>query len=249
MSMKDGLNVKDEKIYSFLMIGQSNMAGRGDFADVPLIKNSGCYMLRCGRWQTMYEPVNPDRCVFVEQTAFHSGVSLAPAFADLMAREEGVRVGLIPCADGGTHLNQWMPGQVLYDHAVLMAKLAMRSSTLAGILWHQGEADARCDGDVATYKERFIKMITAMREELGDVPVILGEIAKNTHEKWLIGERGPRLNKIFHEIAEQLPSCAVASSDGLVLKADGIHFNSESLRILGGRYYDCYKTIKKRTEK
>lgn len=33
---------------SFLLIGQSNMAGRGDFGEVPEIINNKCFMLRNG---------------------------------------------------------------------------------------------------------------------------------------------------------------------------------------------------------
>lgn len=50
---------------------------------------------------------------------------------------------MIPCADGGTKIKQWQPGELLYDHAVAMAKLAMRTSKLCGIIWHQGESDCR----------------------------------------------------------------------------------------------------------
>ena len=41
---------------AFLMIGQSNMAGRGDFGEVEEIKNPLCRMLRNGRWIPMSEP-------------------------------------------------------------------------------------------------------------------------------------------------------------------------------------------------
>lgn len=34
---------------SFLMLGQSNMAGRGDFGEVEEINNPLCHMLRNGR--------------------------------------------------------------------------------------------------------------------------------------------------------------------------------------------------------
>ena len=33
-SIPDGIQKEDNKIRSFLMIGQSNMAGRGDFSDL-----------------------------------------------------------------------------------------------------------------------------------------------------------------------------------------------------------------------
>ena len=41
MGIKDGLNLQNEEIYSFLMIGQSNMAGRGEIGDVAIFKELG----------------------------------------------------------------------------------------------------------------------------------------------------------------------------------------------------------------
>lgn len=78
--LKDGIAVNDEKIYSFLMIGQSNMAGRGAIGEIEPVNNANCCMLRMGRWQTMSEPVNPDRPL--SGIEFPSGVSLATYFAD-----------------------------------------------------------------------------------------------------------------------------------------------------------------------
>lgn len=58
---------------SVLMIGQSNMAGRGFINEVPMICNERIQMLRNGKWQMMTEPINYDRPI--------SGVSLAGSFA------------------------------------------------------------------------------------------------------------------------------------------------------------------------
>ena len=33
------------------------------------------------------------------------------------------KVGLIPCADGGTSISEWLPGEVLFDNAKNQAKL------------------------------------------------------------------------------------------------------------------------------
>ena len=120
-------------IHSFLMIGQSNMAGRGKINEVEPIKNDKIKVLKNGRWQNMFSPVNPDRVT--------SGISLAESFADEYAKEHNVEVGLIPCADGGTSLSQWREGGLLFDHAVFQAKLALRTSEIVGVLWHQGEVD------------------------------------------------------------------------------------------------------------
>ena len=46
-------------IHSFLMIGQSNMAGRGDIADVEPIENAHLKMLRNGRATDAGSPCAP----------------------------------------------------------------------------------------------------------------------------------------------------------------------------------------------
>lgn len=50
MEIKDGLQRAEGEVNAFLMIGQSNMAGRGEFCDVEPISNKQCLMLRMGRW-------------------------------------------------------------------------------------------------------------------------------------------------------------------------------------------------------
>ena len=244
--IKDGLNVQEGEIRSYLLIGQSNMAGRGTIGDVPPIQNKNCLMLRMGRWQKMSEPINPDRSIF--EGSPRSGICLAASFADEMANATGERIGLIPCADGGTKLASWMPGEVLYDHAVMMTKLAMRTSRLCGILWHQGESDCLHGELVRTYPERFIEMITSMRRELGvgDIPVIIGELSELIDPKYNRSEYLAMMNENFAEIARRIPNCGVVSSKGLVLKEDGLHFNAHSLRVFGRRYFEVYTTLENR---
>lgn len=241
--IKDGLNLKDRQIRSFLLIGQSNMAGRGAFGEVPKIDNPSCYMLRMGRWQRMREPINPDRPIF--EGKYPSGVSLGASFADEVAKKTGESVGLIPCADGGTRIDQWMPGEILFDHAVMMTRLAMRTSTLSGILWHQGESDCKSDDMVLAHKEKFVVMISALRQVLGaqDLPLLIGELSNQIVSEAVTVEYLERMTRNYHEIAAQLPHCAMVSSDGLTLKDDGLHFNSQSLRVFGKRYADAYFSL------
>ena len=242
--IKDGLQNLQEEVYSFLLIGQSNMAGRGEFGEVEPIKNKQCLMLRMGRWQTMSEPINPDRRILEGKT--HSGISLGASFANDIAETTGQKIGLIPCADGGTRLSQWMPGEILYDHAVMMTKLALRTSKLAGILWHQGESDCNEQALVDSYQERFLTMITSLRRDLDaeEVPVIIGEVSEKIDiERLGRGVRLAQMNENFHEIAKVLPLCRVVSSEGLTLKDDNLHFNSASLREFGLRYAKAYKEL------
>lgn len=242
--INDGLNSIDRLVESILMIGQSNMAGRGDMNDVPPIENENCYMLRMARWQRMREPINPDRSMFVGK--YKSGISLAASFADDFANHIDAPVGLIPCADGGTRLEQWMPGELLFDHAVAMTQLAQRTSELKCIIWHQGEGDCGKADSWPTYKDRFIRMMTEMRKQLGaeNVPVLIGELATTRDPEKYNLNKFFRMNGIFAEIAAELPLCAVVSSEGLTLQEDGIHFNSVSLREFGHRYFAEFLKIK-----
>ena len=244
MEIKDGVKQVEGEIRSFLLIGQSNMAGRGEFADVAPIENKQCYMLRMGRWQKMSEPINVDRYIF--NGRFHSGVGLGASFADGVANAFDWRVGLIPCADGGTSISQWAQGEILFDHAVMMTKLACRTSRLAGILWHQGESDCGSDESVAAYKERFITMITALRRELGaeELPLLIGELSEKIGAEWKVGDRPKRMNAIFHEIARVLPHTAVVPSAGLGLKPDGLHFDAVAQREFGKRYFEAFAALK-----
>ena len=154
-------------IHSFLLIGQSNMAGRGFPSEVEPIVNDRLKVLRNGRWWPMYTPVNCDR-----KTA---GISLAESFADAYSKEHNVDVGLIPCADGGTCLDQWQIGGLLHTNVLYQCELATRTSTIAGVLWHQGESDC-LEERYPFYEEKCTVLMEDFRRRLGlaDVPFLLG---------------------------------------------------------------------------
>lgn len=227
------------------MIGQSNMAGRGDFGEVPEIINKSCFMLRMGRWQQMREPINCDRQIF--EGSFHSGLCLATSFADELQKTTDSPIGLIPCADGGTTIEQWMPGEVLFDHAVMMTNLAKRTSNLGGVLWHQGENNC-IDFDPAGYKKKLISMMTELRALIGaeKKPFLIGELSEGTNPELPWAKNIPAMNAIFYEVADVLPYCGVVSSKNLSMKPDGIHFDSKALRIFGHRYFEKYMEIASR---
>lgn len=241
---KSGVADSHSPIYSFLMVGQSNMAGRGKLDGAPILSDSRCFTLRMGRWQAMTEPVNLDRSPFPGFGA-QSGAGPAPRFAQLYAQTFDCRTGLIPCADGGTSIDQWAPGGILFDHAVFQAKLAMRTSTLSGILWHQGEADCKRLEDVSAYPEKFFRTMKAFLRELGtDLPIVIGELGRpelgfySSDSESLV-----EFNRQLPELAAQLPRCRVASSEGLVCQGDGFHFGTADIRKLGERYFEAYKIL------
>ena len=241
--INDGLHESAGVIHSFLLAGQSNMAGRGDLTPDTALTAPGCLMLRMGRWQPMSEPVNVDRAV-LEGACPRSGASLAASFAARYAAESGCQAGLIPCADGGTTIEQWQPGKVLFDHAVLQAKLAARTSTLKAILWHQGESDCLEQEQFDAYPELFLRTMRTFRDELGDLPIVVGELGYPEHG--FTGTPAELLNAFnarLPTLAAQLPRCAVVSAAQLPSRGDGLHFDTPSLRIFGLRYLEAYRSL------
>lgn len=228
-------------IHSFLLIGQSNMAGRGFLQEVAPIQNDRLFVLRNGRWQKLFTPIHFDRPF--------AGVSLAESFADAYSQEHDVEVGLIPCADGGTNLDQWQVGSLLYDHAVYQVKLAERISTLAGVLWHQGESDC-AEERYPFYTEKFLRILHGFQRDLPiyDVPFLLGGLGDflqdckvDPHVK-----NYDFVNKQLRKIAEETPMVGFVSAEGLSCNPDHLHFSAEALRAFGLRYYAVFRTLEEK---
>ena len=226
-------------MYSFLLVGQSNMAGRGFPSEVEKLPNKDIYVLRNGRWWPMYVPVNPDRVT--------AGINLSESIVyEFLKEHPGDTVGIIPCADGGTSLDQWMPGKVLFDHAVMMTSLALRSSTLAGILWHQGESDCGDDRH-PLYQEKCTHILEQLRREVGcpDVPLLLGGLGDFLPlcEKSTKFINYVHVNAHLQAMARSMKNCAFVSAEGLGANPDNLHFSAAALREFGLRYYEAYKGL------
>lgn len=220
-------------IHSVLIIGQSNMGGRGFTDEVPTIENDNIYVLRNGRWRAMYVPVNADRKT--------SGINLVESFADLYAREHNVDVGIIPCADGGTSIDQWCVGGLLFDHACYQALLASRTSTIAAVLWHQGESDCAPERYVV-YKEKLAVIFKELRRRLGlhNVPFLVGGLGDflkdcDRSDKFV---NYIHINNALKEYADENEMTGFVSAEGLGANPDNLHFSAAALREFGVRYYN-----------
>ncbi|WP_110832647.1 sialate O-acetylesterase [Pedobacter nutrimenti] len=223
-------------ISSFLMVGQSNMAGRGYLNDVKQIYDDKIKMLVNGRWQTMTEPINFDRPT--------SGIGLAASFAGAWRlKNDQEEIGLIPCAEGGSSLDDWAVGGVLFENAVFQTKLALRTSKLTGILWHQGENDSFA-GFSALYYDKLKRIVEAFRREL-DAPGIpfiaggLGDFLSSGRYGHYFSEY-QQVNQFLLEFAETMPNCYFVTASGLTANADGLHFDAVSQRRFGIRYFESF---------
>lgn len=221
---------------SFLLVGQSNMAGRGFINAVPAIYNEKIQMLRNGRFQMMAEPIHSDREV--------AGIGLAASFAQAYSLAHPAEtIGLIPCAEGGSSIEEWSPDGVLFRHAINEAKFAQETSEIVGILWHQGENDS-LNQLYKSYEGKFREVMAAFREalDLPKVPIIIGELPD------FLGKTGFGLQATeFHEINQILRKVTYTDENlyfvtakELTANPDGIHLDAISQRKFGLRYYQAF---------
>jgi hypothetical protein len=222
----------------FLLIGQSNMAGRGAIEEQDKQPHPRVFALdKEMKWVPAIDPIHWDKPAII-------GVGLGTTFGRVIAEQDpGAVVGLIPAAFGGSSLDEWAPGRAHYMNAVTRAREAMKRGKIAGILWHQGEEDSKQQVKIDTYAERFSKMIAQLRADLGagDVPVIVGELGRF---------RPPHLpaNALLAKLPQQVSRCAFVSAEGLIDKGDALHFDSASLREFGRRYAQAYRALEKKSD-
>lgn len=212
------------------------MAGRGFINEVPPIFNERIHMLRNGKWQMMTEPVNYDRPV--------SGVSLVSSFAEKWCNENpDDTIGLIPCAEGGSSLDEWAVDKILFRHAISQTKFAMENSELTGILWHQGEADSY-NGGYKDYYKKLLVIFEALRKELNvpNIPIIIGGLGD------FLGKDGygkmcteyELVNKELEKFADEQDNCYFVTASELTCNPDCIHFDAISQRKFGLRYFEAF---------
>jgi hypothetical protein len=225
----------------FLLIGQSNMAGRGGLSDVNELMHPQVFMFRRGRWLNAVEPLHSDKPEI-------AGIGLGMSFAvELIERTELTPIGLVPCAFGGSPLRRWMPKADLYENAVSISRKALENGNLAGILWHQGESDSGNYDDAVSYGERFQDMISSLRSELSAerVPVVaggLGDFLRNHEDSGFF----ELVNQQLRDLERTLPGYGFVSADTLLDRGDLLHFSSVSLREFGLRYARRFLDLTKR---
>ncbi|HEY7117626.1 MAG TPA: sialate O-acetylesterase [Tepidisphaeraceae bacterium] len=225
-----------EKFHLYLLVGQSNMAGRAPVEQQDKTPDPRVFALdQNGQWVPAVEPLHFDKPKI-------AGVGPGLAFGKAMAEADAnVTIGLIPCAVGGSPLASWQPkavdeatGTTPYDTAIARARLAMKDGTLEGILWHQGESDST-EKLAPKYGNNLEQTLGRLRDELGNprACIVVGELGKFFRDKNPWAER---VNTEIRYFGRRFDRTASVSADGLVDKGDQTHFDGPSVRELGRRY-------------
>ncbi|NCU02799.1 MAG: polysaccharide deacetylase family protein [Chitinophagaceae bacterium] len=218
----------DSNVHVYLLIGQSNMAGRGAVDAESKVIDPQIIMLDSqNHWVPATDPVHFDKPI--------AGVGPAISFAkQIKGNNKHVKIALVPCAWGGSPIKVWEPGEKYfaahpYDDALARIKIAMQTGVLKGILWHQGESDN--DSARATiYLSKLKALVNRLRTDLQmpELPFVAGEIGYFNKANFINNQ----INRLPTEVA----NTAVVSAKDLVDKGDQLHFNTASARELGKRY-------------
>ncbi len=223
------------KFHLYLLIGQSNMAGRGALVDADPQPHPRVLMLNQARqWTPAVDPIHFDKPAML-------GVGPGRSFGQAMAeRDPTVRIGLIPGAAGGSPITSWtrggfwrQTGSHPLDDALARARIGQQDGLLKGILWHHGESDSN-ETDAPLYQDRLTQLIATLRAELGiaDLPFVAATLG----DFYLRNEWAAKINKVLLSLPQRIANTACVDAQGLTHKGDNLHFDTPSAQELGRRY-------------
>ncbi|GAB4055841.1 sialate O-acetylesterase [Spirosoma litoris] len=228
------------RLQLFLLIGQSNMAGRGIPEAEDQQTHPRIWMLtKQLSWIPARDPMHFDKPdVIGVGPGFSFAKRLAEAYPEM-------NIGLIPCAVGGSGIDVWKPGAYYeptkshpYDDALRRAKKALDNGQLAGFIWHQGESDSEPEKAIV-YEEKLTELVQRFRKDLNapNVPFVVGTLGD------FVVSRDPEakiVNEALQQAVQHIPNSYCVLSEGLTDKGDSTHFDTHSARILGQRYADVF---------
>ena len=234
----------------YLLLGQSNMAGRGEMLEEDYAVISNVYLLDSeGKPVPAAGPMNIYSSI--RKTDAMQAMGPGASFAKTITEQTGRKVLLVVNARGGSSINDWRKDMVsyikvgnsskytsvsYYGEALRRAQQAMRYGALKGILWHQGCSDQ----SDAQYMTKLAAIVEDFREDLGaDVPFIAGQLGDWRSKAADYNSRIQRINRymIWSDwvSSKDCQPIVTASSDGQPDKEDP-HFDRAGQMLMGQRY-------------
>lgn len=229
----------------FVLAGQSNMAGRGSITTQDTLLNKSIFTLN----QNMQLELAKEPLHFYEPKL--AGVGPGFAFAKELKKHipKSVEIILVPCAVGGSTIEQWLNDSThrnvaLYSNFKKRVTKAKEYGDVKAILWLQGESNAN-EKYLPSYKSKLKELISNFRKDVSNpkLPVILGQLGRyatpeSKYNNWM------KLNAMLDTISTNEEHVFMVSSEGLAPNADKVHYNTEAQHILGKRYaYEYLKSL------
>lgn len=225
----------------FLMIGQSNMAGRGTMieGDEKVFDGNVFLLDDKGEAVPATNPLNQFSSIGKDLSVQQIGPGFS--FSQAITKATGRKVLLVVNARGGSSISEWKVGDHYYNEAVRRTKQALKYGRVKAILWHQGESNSSYP---SSYLDNLAPIVDGLRKETGalSAPFIAGEIAR-----WHQNEA--KFNPVIRQISDRIQfSDYVSSEDCKPLYPNDLedpHFSRDGQILLGKRYAEkvlemCY---------
>ncbi|WP_304235109.1 sialate O-acetylesterase [Jiulongibacter sediminis] len=227
-----------EKVWVFIMAGQSNMAGRGFVSPTDTLPNERILSINAeGQLIQAKEPLHwyePPR------TGLDCGLSFARTI--LQAVPEDVLILMIPTAIGGSSIYQWLEDRPHHEVPLMTnfkekVTLAKSFGMVKGILWHQGETNANGQ-EIPKHAESLKKLMQQFRTVIDDqnLPVFLGQLGSYSEND----ENWQGINEQIEKYIRSDPNANLILTGDLPEKGDKIHFNAMAQREMGRRFAEAY---------
>ncbi len=227
-----------------LLWGQSNMKGRGAMPEEPKLDRRIVMMhMVDGQWYAARHPLHLTGDARTFKGHDNAGVGPGLAFAEALAEQDKTAaIGLVPCAVGGSSIKRWQKGAKLYEDAVRRAKLALRTTEgakahIRGVIWLQGEADAKNPPNPAQHGKQLKAMIRSLRADLKlpDLPFIACTIGEMKSEPRLANLKA--MNGVLLSLPESVPHTACVDARDLKTHiGDAVHFDTAAQNEIGRRF-------------
>lgn len=228
-----------------LLMGQSNMSGRGALEEIPAGALDPDPRIRVygndGLVRTAQEPIDLAAGQLDAVSADkNAGVGPGLAFAKARLQSTGRPIVLVPCAKGGTSIALWATSEsrdTLYGSCLARAKEARRHGRIGAVLWYQGESDAATKALAALWPQRFATLVADLRRDLDDprLPFVVVAIA-DAPATGKYAERFPFWSDVqAAQTALALPDVVVVEAKGLPRNPDDLHLSTAGQISLGKR--------------
>ncbi|MCM8529126.1 MAG: sialate O-acetylesterase, partial [Lentisphaeraceae bacterium] len=240
-----------EPIRTIIVSGQSNSDGRAETKDIPKdtdLNFDNFYFYHGNASGNAHESCPSNELITLRPGSGslykgknHFGIEIGTAMV-LREKFPNEKFLIIKYAKGGSSLfTDWDlkkgPHLKKLRETVKGAYAAIREKgyepDIRAFLWHQGESDSKKDR-VDSYNEKLTLFLNQMKNDFSStMAYAIGQI--NLAQK-IEPELSGKVMKAQEEVAKSFGKSVLVPSEGLSLKDDQMHFDTEGMIALGKRY-------------
>ena len=239
----------------YLLTGQSNMSGRGLVEDLtPRERVADPAIQLYGNDEKTRPALDPldDATGQVDAVSSDAGIAAVGPGLFFARATRALRhhpILLVPCAKGGSSIEQWKPGggrDTLYGSCLVRARAV--GGKVKGILWYQGETDAGRADSAMAWRAAFEALVGRFRQDLDAprLPIAIVQLADRPSPEVSAPKTYPSWAAIQAVQAGPSPACvAMVPAQGLPMKPDELHLTTAAQRVVGARLAEAMEGLRR----